>query len=149
MASSSKHSPLFSSEKGSMKGDPFLHGSEKPIFDRTTGKKDTRGGLDINCGNLMANLDDLTEEQLDELLQDALDINKRLKALERKQVVESRGEYLSDKQDKMTFGKSSLPKQSPFLPPLGQTQTSLGTPIAVLQGAKVDKEGRRQKASVM
>lgn len=140
MASSSKDSPLFSSEKGSMKGDPFLHGSEEPIFDRTTGKKDTR------CGNLMENLDDLTEEQLDKLLQDALDINKRLKALERKQVVESRGEYLSDK---MTFGKSSLPKQSPFLPPLGQTQTSLVTPIAVLQGAKVDKEGRRQKASVM
>lgn len=146
MASSSKHSPLFSSEKGSMKGDPFLHGSEKPIFDRTAGKNDTRGGLDINCGNLMENLDDLTEEQLDELLQDALDINKRLKALERKQVVESRAEYLSDK---MTFGKSSLPKQSPFLPPLEQTQTSLVTPIAVLQGAKVDKEGRRQKASVM
>lgn len=136
MASSSKDRPLFSSEKGSMKGDPFLHGSEKPIFDRTAGKKDTRGGLDINCGNLMENLDDLTEEQLDELLQDALDINKRLKALERQQVVESRG-------------KSSLPKQSPFLPPLGQTQTSLVTPIAVLQGAKVDKEGRRQKASVM
>lgn len=136
MASSSKDRPLFSSEKGSMKGDPFLHGSEKPIFDRTAGKKDTRGGLDINCGNLMENLDDLTEEQLDELLQDALDINKRLKALERQQVVESRV-------------KSSLPKQSPFLPPLGQTQTSLVTPIAVLQGAKVDKEGRRQKASVM
>lgn len=133
---SSKDRPLFSSEKGSMKGDPFLHGSEKPIFDRTAGKKDTRGGLDINCGNLMENLDDLTEEQLDELLQDALDINKRLKALERQQVVESRG-------------KSSLPKQFPFLPPLGQTQTSLVTPIAVLQGAKVDKEGRRQKASVM
>lgn len=146
MASSSKDRPLFSSEKGSMKGDPFLHGSEKPIFDRTAGKKDTRGGLDINCGNLTENLDDLTEEQLDELLQDALDINKRLKALERKQLVESRGENLSDK---MSLRKSSLPKQSPFLPPLGQTQTSLVTPIALLQGAKVDEEGRRQKASVI
>ena len=155
MASSSsrdrQQSTLFSSEKEGMQSVPFSHVYEKPIYDRTAGSSETRDELEINSENLMENFDDLTDEQLDELLRDALDINQRLKAFERKQNMDSRGESMADGTalEESESRTRLLPKRSHFLPPLHQTQTSLVTRVDVVPGAKTETAGRRKKTSVM
>ena len=84
MASSQNRakSPLFSSEKS---GPSIPHGRDKAIYEHTAG--DEIVGLDTDYEALVENLDELSEEQLDELLREARDINQRLRSVERKHTV--------------------------------------------------------------
>ena len=145
MASSSswnhEKSTLFSSEKGTLQAVPLLNDEEMRNCEDTAGDKTTRDG-----GNFMENLDDLTEEELDELLQEAWDINQRLKSFEssRKFSSRSHGEQSLARKE---YG--SVAKQNSFLPPLEPTKTSLVTGVTVVTGSKPNAAGRQKKTSVM
>ena len=133
------------SEKGTLKTVPFLNDEDKRNYEDTAGDKTTRDG----GGNLMENLDDLTEEELNELLQEAWDINQRLKSFERKFSSQTRGDQsLASKITLQEYesGVGSVAKQNNFLPPLEQTKTSL---VAVATGTKSNAAGRQKKTSVM
>lgn len=61
---------------------PFSDVRGNEICNHTAGGRIV--GLDKNHEDVMENLDTLSEEQLDELLREAHNINQRLKSLERK-----------------------------------------------------------------
>ena len=146
-----ERSTLFSSEKGGLQSVPFSHDHEKQIFDYAAGDKG-RVGLETNCENLMENLDDLTDEQLDELLWDALDVNQRLKSFERKRIMQSHGENFAHEMapEEHESGTRSMAKRTHFLPPLEQTQTSLVMRVPAVKGTKpINSVGRQNKTSVM
>lgn len=155
MASSSsswnrEKSTLFSSEKGTLQAVPFLNDDEIRNCEDTAGDKTTPDGVELNCGNFMDNLDDLTEEELDELLQEAWDINQRLKSFESsgKFTSRSRGEQSLARKE-YGSGTGSVTKQNSFLPPLEPTKTSLVTGVVVVMGTKSNAAGRQKKTSVM
>lgn len=152
---SSQHdgkSALFSSEK-SDESVPFSHVRDKAIYNHTAG--DEMDGLETNYENLMQNFDELSEKQLDELLRDALDINQRLRSLERKQTLHAHSGGSMDDHKEMageenvsTGFRSSRPH---FLPPIEQTKTSLVTQDSLMKGVMCSKPERvaRQKKSTV
>ena len=149
---SSQHegkSSLFSSEK-SGKSVPFCHAGEKKINDHTAG--DEMFGLETNYGNLMENLDELSEEQLDELLREALDINQRLLSLEKRQTSGERmddHEKINMEENGSTGFRSS---QSHFLPPIQQSKTSLVTQSSLMKGimpGRPERVSRQNKSTVI
>jgi len=155
MASSSSQnhekSTLFSSEAGGLRSIPFSNNDGKAFFEHTAGDKTTGDGLEVNCKDLIENLDGLTDEQLDELLQQALDINQRLKSFERKIQTQSHGESMADKMNlqEQETGTRFMLKRTHFLPPLEQTKTSLVTGVSLVKGTNPDTVGRQKKTSVM
>ena len=129
-------SPLFSFEK-SGESVPSSHGRDKAIYEHTAG--DEIVGLDTDYENLVENLDELSEEQLDELLREARDINQRLRSVERNAHRGNREE------------RASLPSRVHFLPPIQQTKTSMVTQVDVMKGivsTQAERVGRREKSTV-
>ena len=151
MASSQQggKSALFSSEN-SYQSVPFSHAREKAIYDNTAG--DEMVGLDTHYENLMENLDGLSEEQLDELLREAHDINQRLRSLEGKQTLhghDSGSEEMHSEENGSTGLRSSRPH---FLPPIQQTKTSLVTQDSLIKGvmsSKPERVVRKKKSTVI
>lgn len=83
-------------------------------------------------------LDSLSEEQVEQLLQDALDINMRLRNYERKQIAkETRQRKRNEKETKKTMSTTNVGKQEGpkcgFLPPVDTTRTSLVAQKQVIQ----------------
>jgi len=126
-------SPLFSSEKGV----PLSNVRDKAICEHTAG--DEMVGLDTDFESLAENLDELSEEQLDELLREARDINQRLRSVEKKQTVQMAMEE-----------SSSRPSRPHFLPPIQQTKTAMVTQVNVMKGimsTQAGRDGRREKST--
>lgn len=133
-------SPLFSFEK-SGESAPSSHGSDKAIYEHTAG--DEIVGLDTDYENLVENLDELSEEQLDELLREAHDINQRLRSVERKHAMHAHRGSMEE--------RASRPSGAHFLPPIQQTKTSMVTQVDVMKGivsTEAERVGRRKKSTV-
>ena len=152
MAFSQDHgkSTLFSSERTDQ-SVPFSHVRDKAIYDHAAG--DNMVGLETNSNheNLMENLDELSEEQLDEMIREAHDINQRLRSLERKQHKHARGESMADQEERTIEEYGSRQKRAHFLPPLQQSKTPLVTQVGVMKGivsTKPDRVGRKKKSTV-
>lgn len=82
----------------------------------------------------MENLDSLSEEQLDELLREAVEINQRLKSFERKQTLRSHGGsnlHVGDHRGKINEQSGCQPQRPHFLPPIQQTKTTLVSQASV------------------
>ena len=145
MASSQNRakSPLFSSEKS---GPSIPHGRDKAIYEHTAG--DEIVGLDTDYEALVENLDELSEEQLDELLREARDINQRLRSVERKHTV--LGHRGSGSMEESASSRSR-PSRAHFLPPIQQTKTSMVTQVDLMKGivsTQAGRVGRREKSTV-
>ena len=144
-------SALFSSEK-SYQSVPFSYVPNKAIYEHTAG--DEIVGLETDNENLLGeNLDGLSEEQLDELLQEARDINQRLRSVERKQNMLAQRGSLADREVAMESieESASRPSRSHFLPPIHQTKTAMVTQVNVMEGivsSKAGGVGRREKSTV-
>ena len=144
-------SALFSSEK-SDQSVPFSYVPNKAIYEHTAG--DEIVGLETDNENLLGeNLDGLSEEQLDELLQEARDINQRLRSVERKQNMLAQRGSLADREVAMESieESASRPSRSHFLPPIHQTKTAMVTQVNVMEGivsSKAGGVGRREKSTV-
>jgi len=143
-------SVLFSSEK-SDQSVPFSYVPSKAIYEHTAG--DEIVGLETDNENLEENLDGLSEEQLDELLREARDINQRLRSVERKQNMLAQRESLADREMAMESMEESAsrPSRSYFLPPIHQTKTAMVTQVNVMEGivsSKAGRLGRREKSTV-
>lgn len=96
-------------------------------------------GLDTDFESLAENLDELSEDQLDELLREARDINQRLRSVEKKQTVQMAMEE-----------SSSRPSRPHFLPPIQQTKTAMVTQVNVMKGimsTQAGRDGRREKST--
>ena len=134
-------SPLFSFEK-SGESVPSSHGRDKAIYEHTAGEEIV--GLDTDYENLVENLDELSEEQLDELLRGARDINQRLRSVERKHAMQAQRGSMEEK-------TASRPSRGHFLPPIQQTKTSMVTQVDVMKGivsTQAGRIGRREKSTV-
>ena len=135
-------SPLFSSEK-SGPSVPYSHSRDKAIYEHTAG--DEIVGLDTDYESLVENLDELSEEQLDELLREARDINQRLRSVERKHTMHAhRGSGSMEE-------SASRPHRAHVLPPIQQTKTSMVTQVDVMKGivsTQAGRVGRREKSTV-
>lgn len=144
-------SALFSSEK-SYQSVPFSYVPNKAIYEHIAG--DEIVGLETDNENLLGeNLDGLSEEQLDELLQEARDINQRLRSVERKQNMLAQRGSLADREVAMESieESASRPSRSHFLPPIHQTKTAMVTQVNVMEGivsSKAGGVGRREKSTV-
>lgn len=144
-------SALFSSEK-SYQSVPFSYVPNKAIYEHTAG--DEIVGLETDNENLLGeNLDGLSEKQLDELLQEARDINQRLRSVERKQNMLAQRGSLADREVAMESieESASRPSRSHFLPPIHQTKTAMVTQVNVMEGivsSKAGGVGRREKSTV-
>lgn len=82
----------------------------------------------------MDNLDSLSEEQLDELLREAVEINQRLKSFERKQTLRAHGGsnlHVGDHRGKIYEQSGCQPQRPHFLPPIQQTKTTLVSQASV------------------
>lgn len=126
MASSSWNRGKSSSNRESSESIPFLSSREKetcPVGNITV-------GLELKSEDLTENLDDLTEEELDELLQEAWDINKRLKMLEKSSNSLSSSDSIAEHET----GKKSTVKQNFFLPSLLPTKTPLVSQVSSATG---------------
>lgn len=149
---SSQHegtSALFSSEK-SGKSVPFSHARDEKINEHTAG--DEMFGLETNYGSLTENLDELSEEQLDELLREALDINQRLRSLERRQTSVERMDDHKQMNIEENGSTGFTSSQSHFLPPIQQTKTSLVTQNSFMKGimpGRPERVSRQKKSTVM
>jgi len=148
MASSQngEKSSLFSSEKSAQRV-PFSNVRDKAIYEHTAG--DERVGLDPDYESLVENLDELSEEQLDELLREARDINQRLRSVERKQTVHVHRGSMADHELAMEES-ASRPSRSHFLPPIQQTKTATVTQVNVMKGIvspQAGRVGRREKST--
>ena len=149
MASSQKgaKSPLFSSEK-SAQSVPLSHVRDKAIYEHTAG--DEIVGLDTDYENLAENLDELSEEQLDELLREARDINQRLRSVERKQTMNDHKGRMADYE--IAMEESAVrPSRTHFLPPIQQTKTAMVTQVNVMKGVVSTQAGgvaRQEKSTV-
>ena len=128
MASSSWNRGKSSSNRESSESIPFLSSREKETC--PVGNRDITVGLELKSEDLTENLDDLTEEELDELLQEAWDINKRLKMLEKS----SNSLSSSDSITEHETGKKSTVKQNFFLPSLLPTKTPLVSRVSSATG---------------
>ena len=152
MASSSLNhgkSTLFSPKRGGLESVPFSNDNGKGCKD-TAGDRRVQSGSESNGEDLMEDLDGLTEEELDEMLQEAWDINQRLKSFERKQC---NSRSLGDQsfalaEETSVEEHTSGAKRNPFLPPLELTKTSLVTGVKLVEGTTPDLSGRHKKASV-
>lgn len=154
MASSSWNhgkSTLFLPKRGSLENVPFSNDNvDNGKSKDTAGDRRVQSGSESNGEDLMNDLDGLTEEELDELLQEARDINQRLKSFERRQCnSRSLGDQSFALAEERSSGEhTSGAKQNPFLPPLEQTKTSLVTGVKLVEGTTPDLAGRHKKASV-
>lgn len=128
MASSSWNRGKSSSNRESSESIPFLSSREKETF--PVGNRDITVGLELKSEDLTENLDDLTEEELDELLQEAWDINKRLKMLEKSSNSLSSSDSIAEHET----GKNSTVKQNFFLPSLLPTKTPLVSRVSSATG---------------
>ena len=145
-------SALFSSEK-SYQSVPFSYVPNKAIYEHTAGDEIVGLETDINEHLLEENLDGLSEEQLDELLREARDINKRLRSVESKQNMLAQRGSLADREMAMESieESASRPSRSHFLPPIHQTKTAMVTQVNVMEGivsSKAGGVGRREKSTV-
>lgn len=143
-------SALLSSEK-SDQSVPFSYVRNKALYEHTAG--DEMGGLETDNENVEENLDGLSEEQLDELLREARDINQRLRSVERKQNMLAQRGSLADREMTMESmeGSASRPSRSHFLPPIHQTKTAMVTQVNVMEGivsSKAGRVGRPEKSTV-
>ncbi|KAJ7339611.1 hypothetical protein OS493_006015 [Desmophyllum pertusum] len=89
---------------------------------------DNMVGLETNNNheNLMENLDELSEEQLDEMIREARDINQRLRSLERKQHKHARGESMADQEERTIEEKRIQTKASPLFASASTIKDSSG-----------------------
>ena len=145
-------SALFSSEK-SYQSVPFSYVPNKAIIEHTAGDEIVGLETDINEHLLEENLDGLSEEQLDELLREARDINQRLRSVESKQNMLAQRGSLADREMAMESieESASRPSRSHFLPPIHQTKTAMVTQVNVMEGivsSKAGGVGRREKSTV-
>lgn len=141
-------SALLLSEK-SAHNVPFSHVRDEAIYDHTAG--DEMVGLETDYENLVENLDELSEEQLDELLREARDINQRLRSVERKQTIDAHRGSMADHEEMTTEESASGPCRSHFLPPIQQTKTAMVTQVNVMKGivsTQAERVGRREKSTV-
>ena len=143
-------SALFPSEK-SAQSVPLSHvrDIDKAIYDHTAG--DEMVGLETDYESLVENLDELSEEQLDELLREAHDINQRLRSVERKQTMHAHRGSMADHEQLTMEESASRPSRSHFLPPIQQTKTAMVTQVNVMKeivSTKSERVGRREKSTV-
>lgn len=128
---------------------PFSHVRDEAIYDHTAG--DEMVGLETDYENLVENLDELSEEQLDELLREARDINQRLRSVERKQTMHAHRGSMADHEEMTMKENASRPSRSHFLPPIQQTKTAMVTQVNVMKGivsTQAERVGRREKSTV-
>ena len=139
------NSPLFSSEKSV----PLSNVRDKAICEHTAGDEMDGLHVDTDYDSLVENLDELSEEQLDELLREARDINQRLRSVERKQTVHAHRGRTPDHEMAMEES-SSRPSRPHFLPPIQQTKTAMVTQVNVMKGivsTQAGRVGRREKST--
>ena len=110
-------------------------------------------GSETDYENLGENLDELSEEQLDELLREARDINQRLRSVERRQSMHAQRGSMPDHEMTMESMEESAsrPSRSHFLPPIHQTKTAMVTQVSVMKGivsSNAGRVGRREKSTV-
>ena len=137
MASSSWNRGKSSSNGESLESIPFLSSSKKGTY--PVENHDITVGLELKSEDLTENLDDLTEDELDELLQEAWDINKRLKMLERRCNSLSGCDSIAEHES----AKKSTGKQNYFLPSLLPTKTPLVARVGLATGPQKGPDGRK------
>lgn len=85
----------------------------------------------------MENLDALSEEQLDELLREAVEINQRLKSVERNQTLRAQsgspGSHVGTHEGKVSEPTGYQKKRPHFLPALKQAKTPLVAQVWVMK----------------
>ena len=137
MATSHDHGDSFCSYSSKTGSIPSWNGRRPfPSTDEKTVNEEGLGTVEFqtNYETLMDKFDELSETELDELLQDTLELNSRLKAFEKESMVKNNYYRRNTSRRMCVSGESSAEKPFHFLPPLKSSRSHLVAQENIVKG---------------